>query len=357
MIGAILQHHAAALLGAVAPVTSGSRLANPEWIAALWALPLIAMVVIGAHALRVWYVSRLAEAPLRRGIGLRSGWLRMLLKLTLRLGAIGALIVGLARPQGDGRQREHAPVGRDVAIVLDISRSMTARDLTPDRLGWAKDQIDRVLREAGGDRIALVAFGGTTLIKSPLTLDYEFIRMELDRLSWRDDPVGGTRIGDAIRRTLDEVFDTTDNRFRDIILITDGEDQESFPIEAARDAASRGVRIITIGLGSERGSPIPLDEQDAQSGNLRFAGREVSIGLDAELLRTISRITGGSFIFVGTGRLDLAREYRRLITLAPRTEADRAQFVIEYREDFQAYLLIAALLLMIEAAIGMASRS
>src|SRR5207248_2088929 len=124
---------------------------------------------------------------------------------------------------------------------------MLAQDVAPSRLERTKIWINDLVGSLRGDRVSLVAFAGAAVVKCPLTLDYGYFRMSLEELSPGSVPRGGTLIGDAIRKTMSQVFDVggaAASRHRDIILITDGEDHESFPVQAAEQAGKDGVRII-----------------------------------------------------------------------------------------------------------------
>jgi Ca-activated chloride channel family protein len=267
-----------------------------------------------------------------------------LLRACCLLGGITLLVFALLRPQWNPREEEVAIRGRDVVFLVDVSRSMLAQDLAPSRLGRAKLWINDVANSLKGDRVALVAFAGASVIKCPLTLDYGFFRMTVDELSPASVPRGGTLIGDALRKTLSDVFDTAEGRGRDVILITDGEDQESYPAQAAEQAGKQGVRIIAIGIGSESGSLVP----GQGSTMLTYEGEKVRSKLDAATLaRVASASNGGVFFNVGTGTIDLERVYQDLIASAEKSELGK-QSTLRYDEKFQLFLGASITCLMLE---------
>jgi Ca-activated chloride channel homolog len=269
-------------------------------------------------------------------------WRRALRSAAL-LGAAALVILALARPQHSPQEREVQREGRDIAIVLDVSRSMLARDLAPDRLGRAKLWIGDLLGSLRGDRVALVAFAGTSIVKAPLTTDYGFVRLALDELTPDSVSRGGTYIGDAIRATVRDLFDDDEGRQRDIILITDGDDQESFPVEAAADAAQRGVRIIAIGIGDPQGATVP---------GAQYEGRQVVSSLNPDALRRVAAASAdGVYLHAGSGAMELDRVYADLIQAADQNVYDTT-VAVSWTEAFQLLLAGALALLVLEGFIG-----
>src|SRR5262249_53071145 len=154
-----------------------------------------------------------------------------------------------------------------------------------------------------GERVGLIAFAGQAVVKCPLTVDYDHFRRSLDELDPESAPRGGTHIGDAIRKAL-EVFQARANRDQAILLITDGDDQQSYPLEAAAVAAERHVSIFTVGLGdAEQGARIPKGTESQSY--LEFKGTQVWSKLDGALLKEIALKTSGVYVPVGTHSYDL----------------------------------------------------
>ena len=319
------------------------RLAEPVWLHAAWgALVLPALVVLTARR-RAARLRRFADEPMLDGLaGGTRGWVTACRAVAAGLACL-LLAVGLARPQSDPREIETERAGRHVIFLLDVSRSMLASDVAPNRLERAKLWIDDLVSELQGDRFALVAFAGNSSVLSPLTSDRAYFRMVLDEASPESVTRGGTNIGDAIRRTTELLIPPSEDGparvLYDLVLVTDGEDQESLPVEAARAAAQRGVRIIALGIGSERGVAI---EERAGS------GRTVRTRLEPDTLEAVARATaGGVFLEVGTGTVDLAKLYRDLIASADQERMESASAVL-YTERFGWFLWPALVLLFVE---------
>ncbi len=319
--------------------------ASPGWLWVLAALPGVAVLLAMAWVARGRAMARFAEPRLHGVLGVRAGgWMRVVSGVMV-LVALSCVAVGLARPRGNPRQAEGKANGRDVVFVVDVSRSMLATDLVPSRLGRAKLWIKDVASTLRGDRVALVAFAGSSVVKCPLTLDYTFFGLALDELSPASVSRGGSMIGDAIRRTVEDVFEKEGSRPKDLILITDGDDQESFPVQAAERAGESGVRIIALGLGdATTGAAVPGEG----AGTLKYNGQAVVSKQDSGSLSAVARASAGGVYFnVGTGTIELDRVYRDLVQGASGTEIEAPRAVV-YEEYFQAWLAIAAAALAAE---------
>ena len=341
---------------------SDFRFGDVVMLHGLWLLPALLALMLYAARRRREALLRFVEA----GLLLRSGGAaladpaRRVLKAALLLAALGCLVLALARPAWDQMQEEVVQRGRDVVFLLDVSRSMLAQDLPPNRLERAKLAIRDTVEELDGDRVALAVFAGSTVVKCPLTLDYGFFRMALADVSPFSVSRGGTLIGDGIRKVLSDVFDEQRSNYRDIVLITDGEDHESFAVEAAAQAAEQGVRLIAIGLGDERvGQRIPVAQDQASGGSsvavsrsfLQHEGQEVWSRLDAATLRKMADATpGGVYLNVATGAIDLGEVYQRLIASAEGQEVG-SQVLERVEEKFQIFLFVCVLLLALEIAL------
>lgn len=333
----------------------GFDLGAPAFLHAVWAAPLVLLLLAGGIAAQRRALRRLADAELLPALAGGVSWTRRWAKALLLAASAGLLAFALARPRWDPEEQPIVRRGRDIVFLVDVSRSMLARDLPPNRLERAKLWLGDLMESLEGDRVALVAFAGAPVIKSPLTLDYGFVRLQLEELTPDSAPRGGTLIGDAIRRTLRQVFEIDPDdpepdagRFRDIVLITDGADQESFPVEAARQAAAAGVRIIALGVGSETGAPIPAEE----GGFVEYQGETVTAALDAQTLRDVAAATpGGAFLNVGTGRIALDEVYRDLIAAAEQRTV-HAGTEVRYEEKHFLFVWAALALLVADALLG-----
>jgi Ca-activated chloride channel family protein len=330
-------------------------LLNAHWGEPGWWWALVGVPVAGLLMLWAWRQRRRALAMF---LGAKAGAERSAAGRAARVAragmvlvAMGLTVVALARPQWNPKEEEVTLRGRDVVFLVDVSRSMLAQDVSPSRLGRAKIWINDLVGSLKGDRVALVGFAGAAVVECPLTLDYGYFRMALEELSPASVPRGGTLIGDAIRKTMAQVFDQTASRHRDIILITDGEDHESFPVQSAEGAGKDGVRIIALAVGSESAGALVPEEKGG--GFVSYEGEQVRSKADPGMLEKVAAASaGGVFLNVGTGTVDLERVYADLVQGAEQSET-ATKTTVRYEEKFQVFLGAAVLLLMGEALVGM----
>lgn len=330
---------------------------------ALWLLFLVPAVLVPAYAWCFWRKARalriLASHEMLTKINNTVSLRKQVLKAVLLILGFASIVVALTEPKWNPQPQQIRQKGRDVVILLDTSRSMLAEDIKPNRLERSKIAISDLLEVLAGDRIAIITFAGNATVKCPLTQDYAFVRMALADISTESTSRGGTQIGDAIRKAIDEVFDQQTREFKDLILITDGEDHDSFPVQAAQKAAKEGVRIIAIGLGDDAtGSRIPITGPDGQTTFLKYQGQEVWSKLDSDTLREVAYATeGGKYLSVAPGTtMDLGRIYQDLIASAAGRELE-SMTMMKYDEKFQIFIGLALVLLMSEVLVSERRRS
>jgi Ca-activated chloride channel family protein len=326
------------------------RLHSIEMLHLLWVLPLIIWVYLYAAAKRKQALQTLLQGELFSKRKPLVDYAKRFWKVVLLVLAVLCIIISLTRPAWNKKETTVKRAGRDVVFVLDVSKSMLAEDLAPNRLERAKLAVLDSVEQLQGDRVALVVFAGTAVVKCPLTLDYGFFRMILETVSPESISRGGTMIGDAVRTVLDQVFDKRETKYKDIVLITDGEDHESFPVEAAKAAGAQGVRLIIVGLGDEHeGKRIPITDISGRKTFLKYQGQEVWTKLDADTLRKMASATpGGRYLPVATGTIDLGEVYMDLIASAEKKELEAKTFE-RYEEKFQIFLGVAFFLLCLES--------
>ena len=327
-----------------------ARLETPRHLWWLWLVPLFCAYVFAMERRRKVLLSRFAEAPLLRSLSAsRDGrrWFRaglLAIALTCMIFSLSGLEVGF---EWEEVQRQ----GVDLVIALDTSDSMLVRDVESggglSRLERAKREIQDLLDLLQGDRVALVAFAGTSFLELPLTLDYGAAELFLGAIDNEIIPVKGTDLSSAIRTSV-EAFESGTEDDRALILITDGEDHDGQALEAAREAAEQGVRIFAIGIGREQGAPIPR----AGGGFRRDRNGEIILSrLDEATLQRIALETGGRYVRSVTGDVDLEQIYLQGVkaTLEDRElGAGRRQ---RWNARFQWLLVAAMVLLMIEMMI------
>lgn len=328
---------------------NGILLHNIEMLHLLWILPFVFILFLYGWSKKRKALELFIDAGLLDKIYISSDNSKRYLKSALIILSLAFIIFALTRPSWNPRPEKIERRGRDIVFLLDVSRSMMAEDLVPNRLERAKLAIGDCIDQLQGDRVALVAFAGTAAIKCPLTQDYGFFKTMLQTIDTESIARGGTMMGDSLRLLVNEVFDDQAKEYKDIILITDGEDHDSFPVEAAKKVGEKGIRLIAIGLGDENeGKRIPVINEKGEKTFLKYNGKEVWSRLDGDTLRKMVNVTpGGKYFNVSTGAIDLGTVYRQLIAGADKKELE-SETIKRYEEKFQIFISFAFFLLCIE---------
>jgi Ca-activated chloride channel family protein len=271
-------------------------------------------------------------------------------KSVLMLLVVAFLVLALARPQFGTRVETVTSEGQDVMVALDVSRSMLAEDVNPNRLERARLEIMRIVQRLDGDRIGLVAFAGNAFVQSPLTVDYGAAALFLNSMNTDLIPLQGTNLGEALTVALD-AFEEGTSDYRVLIVVTDGEDHEGEIDQALERARDEGVQIHTVGIGSLDGVPIPeFDASGERTGFIRDEeGAVVTTRLDESTLERVAEATGGRYFpALGAGAdLDLLVEE---VTGAEGRELETRE-VTQFDEQFQIFLGFALILLFAEGLI------
>lgn len=267
----------------------------------LWGLvPLLALAIFAGRRerLRAARLAAFAEVPMLARLVGDFSEARARLKTALVLFALLVLVIALAGPQWGVHLVHIERRGIDVMFAVDCSRSMDTPDVPPSRMEVARLELGDLIKQLAGNRLGLVGFAGTAFVFCPLTLDVSATSMFLDQLNTSVMPIPGTSLGSAIR-TATRAFPRGDTNKKVIVLLTDGEDHHSHPIQAARKAAKNGVAIFTVGIGTTSGQPIPERAANGTLSYLRNASGQVVLSrLDETTLRRIAKLTGGQYIHV-----------------------------------------------------------
>ncbi len=325
------------------------KFGDMRWLWLIFLVPALALLYAYAFYQKSRALRAFASLSTLKFISFSVSRSKQIVKAGLLLLSIVFLVLTLMRPWGDPRRETVHKRGRDVVFLLDVSKSMLSRDLKPNRLERAKMAIQDVLKIMKGDRVGLIVFAGNNALKCPLTHDYDFFLTALEKVSPSDLSRGGTNIGDAIRTAARRVFGQKEGKYRDIILITDGEDHDSLPEKAAEEAAKHGIRIHTVGLGSPDGTRIPL--AGAAGRYVRYENEYVRSKLNEKSLREIAAATRGNYVPVRTGNMDLGQLYKQVIATAEKKE-EQSERATVWSEWFQSFLLVALVLLAVESTIG-----
>lgn len=272
---------------------------------------------------------------------------RRRLKRVLFGAGLFLMILAWAGPQFGAKLVEVKRQGVDIMIALDVSRSMLAEDVTPSRLQRAQQELTALVDQLHGDRVGVVAFAGSAQVVCPLTTDYSAAKMFLNYLTPDSVPFPGTSLGGAVRQAVGS-FTRGGEGFRVLVLLTDGEDHNSQPEAAAAEAKAAGVRILTIGIGTPGGEPIPERDANGQiKGYVKDRqGKTVVSRLDEVLLKRMAESTGGAYLPAHQGGIE-ADQVARLIDQMKKRDISAGEYGA--LEDRYQYLLALGILFLLAA--------
>jgi len=321
--------------------------AQPAAMHWLWlVVAAAALAVIGLRRRRR-LLALLAEQPLLArlapSLDLSRAWFRAAVSVL----ALAALTLAIMDPRWGMEVEQVQRRGLDVMFVVDVSRSMLARDATPSRLERAKQFVSDAIDSLGGDRVGLVDFAGVAAVRTPLTLNHAALRQAVQALTPKASNRGGSMLGDAIRLAA-RSFPSTGIGSRAIIVLSDGEDMGSEPAEAAKAALEEHeARVFTIGLGDARdGARIPMSNGQF----LVHEGQEVWSKMNPDTLRAVAQAGGGAFVQAGTAQVDMAAVCQDALSGLDRVD-QQSSLVKRQTPRFQWFAGAALLLLIVESLV------
>jgi Ca-activated chloride channel homolog len=322
------------------------RFAHSGYLYALFLLPVLIVLFWWAVRMRKRALARFGNPEILRKLTPQESGYKRTVKFFILFGAVGFLILGLANPQIGTKMEEVKREGVDVIIALDVSNSMKAEDIKPNRLESAKQEISRLLDKLQNDRIGLIVFAGDSYLHLPLTMDYSAARLILSTIDVDVVPIPGTAIGSAIKLAM-KSFAAGEKKHKVIIIISDGENHEDDAIAAAKDANNEGVIVHTIGMGSADGVPIPVYQGNTQVGFRKDqSGNAVLTKLDDQALRQIAESGGGVYIRASNQQDELEKVFGQIQSMEKKEFG--AKIFTEYEDRFQYFLAAALLLLILE---------
>ena len=325
------------------------RLAHPQFLYLLLLIPLLVMLFAYARRRKKKALESFGELPLVMRLLPEYSNSREILKFIIWGVAWILLVIGMADPQTGSKLEKMKRKGVDMVFALDVSNSMMAQDITPNRLERAKQAIIHLLGKLENDRVGLVIFAGKSYIQMPLTTDYSATRLFLSNINPGMIPVQGTAIGDAIE-TSASMFGNT-KQSKAIIAITDGENHEDNATEAAQATAAKGIRVYTIGIGLPEGAPIPVYSGNTQIGYKKDAGGNTVITrINEPMLQEIAKAGKGIFVRANNSQSGVQEVFDQINKLE-KTEYDVA-FFSDYEDRFQIFILAALVLIFADILIA-----
>lgn len=319
------------------------RFAQPEYLYLLLIVPLLVILFVWNTVRRKRKLQSFGDPELLAQYMPNVSLVRPQFKFYLQIVALILLIVALARPQFGVKEQTVKRQGMEVMIALDVSNSMLAQDVAPSRLERSKQLLSKIIDGMTEDKVGLVVFAGDAYTQLPITCDYVSAKMFLSSISPNLVARQGTAIGSAIDLSI-KSFGLESTASRAIILITDGENHEDDAIGAAKLAKEKGIQVFVLGVGKPEGSPIPLE------GSMSFRkdkdGNVVVSKLNEEMCRQIAQAGGGMYLRVDNTNAAQRTLQQELDKLA-KSELETRVYS-EYNEQYQSFVIVALILLVIE---------
>lgn len=320
------------------------RFAHPELLYLLIVIPLLIVFYVVMVGKKKKAIAEFGNPELLKPLMPLLSFKRGTWKFVMLLLALVFVILGVAGPQFGSKLQQVKKKGVELMIALDVSNSMMAQDIKPNRLEKAKMAISRMVEKLSNDKVGLIVFAGDAYVQLPITTDYSSAKLFLSNISTDIVPVQGTAIGAAIDLAAKSFTPETETS-KAIIVITDGENHQDDAIAAAKKAHEKGIAIHTIGMGLEQGAPIPEKGQPGQfmkdgSGNI------VVSKLDEQTLREIAK--AGEGIYVRASNTDVG--LTQLLDEVNRMEKSllEERVYTDYAEKYQYFLLVGLFFVFVE---------
>lgn len=326
---------------------------HPIYLYLLLIVPLLTLVYILNCQRRKKRMALFSDTELASRLQPELSRRRPHVKFALLMMALSCMILTIANPQVGTKMVKGERMGADIAICLDISNSMMAEDISPNRLVRSQRTVANLLDQLGNDRVSLIFFAGSSFIQMPLTTDYGAARMFVEQADCNLISAQGTAIGDAIETAMKSFgYGDADREWkkkmsRSIIIISDGENFEDDAVGAAKDAAAEGVMVNTIGMGTTKGAPIPEYVNGRSTGYKRDnEGNTVSTRLDEKTLQEVAHAGHGLYV----NSSNLTSGVREIVKQLEKLEKENygAALFSEYESRYQYPLAAALLFLLLE---------
>ena len=268
------------------------------------------------------------------------------LKFVVLCLAISFLIIGLVNPKIGTKLETIKREGVDIVFAIDVSKSMLAEDVAPNRLEKSKQLVTQIINNLASDRVGIIAYAGKAFPQLPITTDYASAKMFLQSMNTDMLSSQGTAIDEAIQLSRN-YYDDDEQTNRVLIIISDGEDHNDLSVEVAETASEEGIKIYTIGVGSEKGEPIPLKRNGVVMSYKKDQNNETVITrLNQETLRTIANNANGDYIN-GNQTADVVKQIRDALNAMDKKEFEAKEFA-EYKDQFQWFLGIGLFFLILD---------
>jgi len=327
---------------------AGIFFAEPHWAWLFLGIPMCIALIYYAERKKLSGLKKIGHPAVIEKLTRNVSAGRKRFKYALLILFCFFITLAAMRPQWGRKLTKMERFGIDIVFVIDVSRSMLAEDIQPNRIEKAKLQISSFLDRIHGDRVGLVIFAGSSFVSCPLTLDYNALKLFIDMITTDMVARQGTLIGNALKTARTKCFNSAERSHKAIVLLTDGEDHDSGPLDEAGECKKEGIRIFTIGIGKTAGRPIPVrDEAGEFKGYVQDRkGNIVLSKIDEDTLKKIAMYTGGNYYYSQYGELELDRIYQKMQDIEKKR---LGSLKMQQREDrYQIFLIIALCILLAE---------
>ena len=323
------------------------RYEHIEYLNFLFGVPVLILGIIFYNRWKKKSLALFGESKLLKELMHSYSKVRMQIKNVFTVLIFILLIIGIANPQVGSKMEEVKREGVDLMIAIDLSNSMLAEDIKPNRIEKAKLAISRLIDKLEGDRIGLIVFAGEAYVQLPITTDYSAAKLFLSTVHTNIVPTQGTEIAKAIDLSV-QSFDMENVQNKAIIIITDGESHDEKAIESAQQAQEIGIFVHTLGMGLSKGGPIPTyNKYGNQTGYRKDReGNTVVSKLNEKLLQEISSAGSGIYVRANNSKSGLATLFSE-INKMEKKEIGTMVFT-EHKDRFQLFIGIALLLLLVD---------
>ena len=326
------------------------RYEHIEYLNLLFGIPLLIFAMILYNKWKKNALKLFGESKLVNELMHSFSKVRIRIKNIITILIFILLIVGMSNPQIGTKMQEVKREGVDLMIAIDLSNSMLAEDIKPNRLERAKQAISKLIDNLEGDRIGLIVFAGEAYVQLPITTDYSAAKLFLSTVNTNTMPTQGTEIAKAINLSLAS-FDIENGQNKAIIIITDGESHDEEAIESAEKANKMGVFVHTLGMGLNKGGPIPIYNQYGNQTGYRKdkEGNTIVSKLNESLLIQIAKAGKGTYVRANNSKSGLAKLFVE-INKMEKQEIGTMVFT-DYKDRFQLFIGLALLLLILDLII------
>lgn len=316
------------------------------WFWGLLVIPLIIVLFLAQQLWRRRAQKKFADKELLKRLSPNRSLFKPALKIVVLCLAFACLVIALVNPKNGSKLETVKREGVDIVFAVDVSKSMLAEDIAPNRLEKSKQLVTQIINNLASDRVGIIAYAGKAFPQLPITTDYASAKMFLSNMNTDMLSSQGTAINEAIELAK-TYYDDDEQTNRVLIIISDGEDHSDVSARIAEEASEEGIRIFTIGVGDVNGGPIPIKRNGVILNYKKDnEGETVITRLDEETLKTIAKEANGAYIN-GNNTDNVVEEIKDILNKMDKTEFEAKQFA-DFEDQFQWFLGFGILLLFLD---------